>query len=588
MYPSKGRRNPIHDVARERLTEHRLMDAELEVLRAGARRWATLGAAAKIGLLLECRDTVYRQAGRWTAAAAAAKGLTGSPLAGEEAIGGPWAILRALNAYTATLCDIERRGRVRIDPRSIRRRSNGQIVVDVFPAEAWDRVLLNGIRAEVWMQPGVTPETLDDTVAPWYRQTVRKPRVGLVLGAGNIAAIAPLDVLYKLVADGTVCILKMSPVNDYLGPIFEDAFAPLVRDGYLRFAYGGAEVGEYLCRHAAIDEIHVTGSDKTHDAIVFGDGPGAAERRIRNEPLLQKPISSELGNVSPTIVVPGPWKDADVRFQAENIVTQKLHNGGFNCVASQVLIVPADWDRTAGLVAAVENFMRSLGDRPAYYPGAAERTELLAANGRNVRRYGREGDGFVARTLLDADPNAGGERTFTFEAFSSVLGVVRLPGDTETYVRDAVTFANDRLRGTLGGNLIVHPATMRVHRDAFDRAVADLRYGCIGVNAWTGVGFLTCQTPWGAYPGHTISDVGSGIGVVHNSYLFSRSQKTVVYAPFAPFPRSLFGYGATLLPKPPWFVSNRNQLKIGMALCDFEMSKTPWTAARIAALAMGG
>jgi len=42
------------------------------------------------------------------------------------------------------------------------------------------------------------------------------------------------------------------------------------------------------------------------------------------------------------------------------------------------------------------------------------------------------------------------------------------------------------------------------------------------------------------------------------------------------------------LPKPPWFVSNRNQLSIGMALCDFEMRESPLTAARIAALALTG
>jgi aldehyde dehydrogenase (NAD(P)+) len=80
--------------------------------------------------------------------------------------------------------------------------------------------------------------------------------------------------------------------------------------------------------------------------------------------------------------------------------------------------------------------------------------------------------------------------------------------------------------------------------------------------------------------------VRSGIGVVHNSYLFDRAQKSVVWAPFAPFPRSLFGYGATLLPKPPWFVTNRLADKIGQALIDFEMHQTPLSAMKVAMLAM--
>ncbi|HZZ00972.1 MAG TPA: aldehyde dehydrogenase family protein [Candidatus Baltobacteraceae bacterium] len=569
-------------------TAHPQVDLELHDLRAGAARWASLPLPDKIALLMECREGVYRQAARWTAAAAEAKGLTDLPLAGEEAIGGPWAVLYALNAYAATLSDVDRYGRVRIDPKRVRRGIDGQTVVDVFPANLYDRVLLDGIRAEVWMHQDVTGETLDATTATWYRQTAHEPRVALVLGAGNISSIAPLDVLYKLVADGTVCILKMNPVNHYLGPIFEDAFAPLVREGYLRFAYGGAEVGKYLCSHPAVDEIHITGSDKTHDAIVFGDGADAADRKRRNEPLLNKPITSELGNVSPTIVVPGPWSDADVRFQAENVVTQKLHNGGFNCIASQVLILPKDWARTPDFIEALYALLKRVGDRPAYYPGAAQRCRSLALGHRDVRAFGRDEGGFVARTVAALNPADDGEAAFTTEAFSSFLGIVALPGDTQSYLREAVAFANDRLWGTLGGNLIAHPATMREHRAAFDRAVADLRYGCVGVNAWTGVGFLLCQTPWGAYPGHTLADVRSGIGVVHNSYLFSRSQKSVVYAPFAPFPRSLAGYGASLLPKPPWFVTNRNQLKIGMALCDFEMHKSPLKLARIAALAMTG
>ena len=42
------------------------------------------------------------------------------------------------------------------------------------------------------------------------------------------------------------------------------------------------------------------------------------------------------------------------------------------------------------------------------------------------------------------------------------------------------------------------------------RAIADLRYGTIAVNAWTGDGHLTATAPWGAYPGRTFNDVQSG------------------------------------------------------------------------------
>ena len=39
-----------------------------------------------------------------------------------------------------------------------------------------------------------------------------------MLGAGNQAAVPPLDILHKLVAEDAVVICKMNPVNEYVGP----------------------------------------------------------------------------------------------------------------------------------------------------------------------------------------------------------------------------------------------------------------------------------------------------------------------------------------------------------------------------------
>ena len=545
-----------------------------------------MSAGDKATLFRAARATVAREAEAWAVAGAGAKGIAGTPLAGEEWISGPWAVLYALNRYIQTLDEIASNGAPKIDPSRVRTRPDGQVVVDVFPVSPYDRFLLSGIRAEVWMQRSVTPATLPATMGTWYREQTHTPRVALVLGAGNISSIAPLDVLYKLVADGAVCILKMNPVNDYLGPIFQRALRPLVDAGCLRFAFGGADIGKYLCAHPLVDEIHITGSDKTYDAIVFGDGPDAADRKRRNDPVLTKPISSELGSVSPTIVVPGPWSDADFRFQAENIVTQKLHNGAFNCVASQVVVLPSAWDGTPRLLAEIGAVLREISDRPAYYPGAAERTARIIDGRTPVASSGRNGDGFVPRSLLRVSAGAGIDPAFCNEAFASVLVTTELDGDVETYLDHAVTFANGTLWGTLGANIIVHPKTMHSFATALDRAIASLRYGCIGVNGWTGVGYFICEAPWGAYPGHTANDIQSGTGVVHNSHLFSQSEKSVVYAPFAPFPRSVAGYGGALLPKPPWFVTNRMAAAIGRALCGFETNKSPLRAVEVASLAM--
>jgi hypothetical protein len=273
------------------------IERALGELHEGAVRWVLLKPGPKADLLESVRKTVYDQAKSWVAAAVKAKGIEGTPLAGEEWISGPWAVLYALNRYIRTLREIARDGMPALPLERVRTRTDGQVVVDVFPVNRYDKFLLSGVRAEVWMQPGITRAGLFDTIAMLYKQSV-PPRIALVLGAGNIAAIPALDVLYKLIGDGTVCVLKMSPVNDYLGPILERALQPLIEGGYLRLLYGGPEVGKALCAHPMVDEIHITGSDRTHDAIVFGDRSDSPERKRRGEPVLQKPITSELGNVS--------------------------------------------------------------------------------------------------------------------------------------------------------------------------------------------------------------------------------------------------------------------------------------------------
>jgi aldehyde dehydrogenase (NAD(P)+) len=546
-------------------------DDDISVLGRHKDGWARLPVASKIDHLHGLAARTAKVAERWVRAACDAKGLDiDSAAAGEEWSSGPWALLFGVNRLAETLEAVRTTGSPRLRQGSVATRPDGQVVVDVFPQSWWDRLLLSGVRAQVWMQPGVSEAALADTMAVFYKQPSPRGAVALVLGAGNIGAIPPLDVIYKLFAEGRVCLLKMNPVNEYLGPVFEDVFSELIAAGWVRVAYGGAEAGEHLARHDGVDEIHITGSSRTHDAIVFGGGEEGAERKRRREAVTSKRITSELGNVSPTVIVPGPWSEADLRFQAAHVATQKLHNGGFNCIASQVLVTNRGWALEQSLLGHIANALASAPKRPAYYPGAAQRQRTLAAQHPDAGVLG--GDDTAPATLISGlDSSDAGEICFTTEAFSAVLASTSLEAATvEEYLERAVDFCNERLWGTLGANIIIHPATARRHAAALDRAVARLRYGCVGVNAWTGVGFLLAQASWGAYPGHTADDIQSGTGVVHNSLLFDRPQKSVVYAPFHPYPRSVVHGRPTLLPVPPWFVTHRRAHRVGERLTRFE------------------
>ena len=89
------------------------------------------------------------------------------------------------------------------------------------------------------------------------------------------------------------------------------------------------------------------------------------------------------------------------------------------------------------------------------------------------------------------------------------------------------------------------------------------------MNAWTGVGYLSPRGTWGAFPGHTIDDVQSGVGIVHNGLLLAHTERTVVRGPFRPFPRSVATGQLTISPRPPWFVTNKTAAVTGRRLARF-------------------
>src|SRR5690348_5650913 len=95
--------------------------------------------------------------------------------------------------------------------------------------------------------------------------------------------------------------------------------------GYLRIVTGDAAVGGYLVTHVGVDAVHLTGSEATHDAIVWRTAAAGVAAKAAGTPRLHKPVTSELGGVAPTIVVPGRWSAADIRFPAEHNATQRLH-----------------------------------------------------------------------------------------------------------------------------------------------------------------------------------------------------------------------------------------------------------------------
>jgi aldehyde dehydrogenase (NAD(P)+) len=264
-------------------------------------------------------------------------------------------------------------------------------------------------------------------------------------------------------------------------------------------------------------------------------------------------------------VLPGKWTRADLRFQAEHVATQRLHNGGYNCIASQVLIVSSDWPQREAFLTELRRALTRAPGRAGYYPGSDQRAASAMTSYPDAERLGADG-GRILVTNVDV-----GERNALLgtEYFAPVFGVLEMSGLGIDYLNAAVDTANDSISGTLGINIIADPRTLRELGAGLDWALTRLRYGTVAVNAWTGFGYLTAAASWGAFPGHEIGDVQSGIGVVHNALLLDGPERTVIRGPFRPTPRALLHGGFTLSPKPPWFVTNRTGTKTARLLTAF-------------------
>ena len=549
------------------------LDAAVGDVAARASAWAGTTPRQRAELLERIVHDTYAVAEEWNDTACAAKGYDPhSPEGGEELFGGVGTFIRMAQSLRRSMLDISAKGRPQY-PGPVRHQPGQRIAIRVMPANLFDRVLFSGVTGEVWMEPGVTEAEVKATQAQAYQAPAAHAGVSLVLGAGNVASLGPRDVLTKLFAEGKVVVLKANPVNDYLVPYWRRAMASLIDEGYLRIVSGGAQVGAYLTQHELVGDIHVTGSDKTHDAIVFGVGAEGERRKAENDPLVTKPVSCELGNVSPVVIVPGEWSAREIEYQARHVATMITNNAGFNCLTPRVIVTHAGWAQREQFLDALDAVFASLPTRQAYYPGAEDRRASFLVAHPDARQIGDASDGRMPWTIVrGVDPTDRADICLNVEAFCALTSETALVADSPAdFVARATAFCNDVVWGTLSMTLIADPRTMKdpLTGPAIERAVADLRYGSIGINLWHAMSFAFSTTVWGAYPGHPITDIQSGSGFVGNAFLFARPQKSVVRGPFV------------AKPAPAWFATNKNADVVMRKLLAFEV-RPSW--ARLPAL----
>ena len=522
---------------------------------------ADLVAASPHGLSLQerirlteaCLESLYQASQEWVELSCQAKRIPAeSPVRAEEVLAGPVSVARFLRVLLNNLRSIQQRGEPRL-PGTPTVSQAGSMRVPVFPTSGiYDSLVFFGLTAEAWLQQPASAGTVFDLSSlDTGSEQGRTSPLTLVLGAGNVSAIPATDVLTKILQDGERVLLKMNPVNEYLRPVFEQSFQPLIAAGLLRIVSGDAAAGAALVENPAIEGIHITGSTQTHDAIVWGsDAEEREARKQKNQPRLSVPITSELGNVSPWIVVPGNYSEKQLRFQVENIVASIVNNASFNCLATKVIVTAADWTQRDVFLSLVEERLSQIPPRYAYYPGAAARWERFTGETPADEDY------LPWKLMRNADPQES-PHLFQEESFVCVCAETALKADSDTaFLDQAVSFVNQDVWGTLCATITVPNAFRKQHAGELDQAVSRLRYGAVAINHWPALNYAFMSTPWGGAPGNELNDVVSGLGNVHNTYFLSDVEKTVLYGPL------------TLLPKPVWFPSHPHPEVVGWRLLD--------------------
>ena len=529
------------------------IDRNISKLRVNSSEFLKLDKTNLISMLEQTIDNIKSMSYYWATLSSEKKGHLTKSKEGEEWIGGPFSSIYAIEYFIEYLQNN--------DGLDINKFNDLNKSYKVFPTKNIEKLLFPFLEAEVRFGKNLNFDQINKYRGFSNRFENNKPKITLILGAGNVSSIPVLDALFHMIAYKSVIYLKLNPVNDYLYPIFTQIFEPFISRGFMIITKGDMEASEYLTIHDGFQQTHLTGSNYTYENIVYGRTLSEKERSLKTlSKMNKKPITSELGNVTPIIVHPGNWSRSEIKHQAKKIVTAKLNNSGFNCIAAQVIVLPKGWKHTTKLKTDIKRYLRDIGDATSYYPGSIENlNELInSSNYEQINNLTCSTPFLISN--LDIEKEYGNK-----EVWSTALFFKEIPYNSyEDFCSNSVDYVNKELWGNLGASVLIKNHKKKKNEHILNSYVENLKYGTVAINEWSALGFVIPSLPWGGYPGNRDNDIQSGQGYVHNSFLFESPQKGIVYSKFR----------LSRLIDPPWFVTNKKAHRIFKNLTYYQATKS--------------
>ena len=279
--------------------------------------------------------------------------------------------------------------------------------------------------------------------------------------------------------------------------------------------------------------------------------------------------------------MPGPYSEQELAFQADNIGGHDHEQRSLQLQRGEAAHHAEGWKRTDELFGKLEKSIENVPARKRLVPGRQGSLRTRCTQGRSntqMHQPGAASEATLPWTIVPRPRRRQRPRARLHHG-AVLLDCQRhrdCLGRSDPYLEQAVAFANDRLWGTLSALLVVHPDTLKDPkvRDAFEHALSKLRYGAVGVNIWPAIAFALGSTPWGAYPGATLTNIQSGRGFVHNTSMVEKIEKTICRYPVTGFP------------KLPYFPTHRSSHLLGRKLVGFEPSQSWFKLPGVVASAM--
>ncbi len=494
----------------------------VKTLAAGAARHAAADPTARAQLALATARSVAAAAPAWAEAAIAIKRAHGAAheaaARAEELATGPLTTLRLLLLTVRALEEIATTGHPRLaKPPQIAHRASGSdlasvVEVDLLPARGlFDAAIFPGYRATARC---TNPGSIEAFLETWREECIARPQVGgvaVVLGAGNVTGLAVADAICQIFEHGRAALVKLHPVHEPLIAVLEEAVAPLVEAGLVSFVVGSAEIAREAIAAAPVTHVHLTGGVAAYAAVAAST---------------TKPITCELGNVTPWFIVPGRYTPAQLRFQADMIAASIANNTSFNCIATKLVVTCRSWDQRDEFISLIRRRLESLPPRPGWYPGAASLWEEIS--GRTAPDDGMLP--WVFRDSLRADAD---EAWIRREWFGPVAGELPIEAaDVEAFCTRAAALARS-LPSSLAASVTVPEYLSTRDAARADLLLEHLPFGVVARNCWSALAYSMASIPWGSYPGGTRTDPKSGIGFVHDPLLLPLVHNSIIRGPLA-------------------------------------------------------